>query len=207
MRHQLLEQVASTSLREEPLEFEIGDTVDVHCRILEGNKERIQIFSGVVIARKGGGVSETFTVMQQGGHSVVLTVDEFGGIAGLATLKQMMAVIVGQLGEEGVAPEEAVTALGRDAFLIDASLAISDINEELDLDIPEGDYQTLAGFILDRLGSIPELGDVMEFEDLRITIKAMERVKIEEVELRRLHTDIGTDIGSSSANTRSGARQ
>jgi len=62
VRHQLLEQVASTSLREEPLEFEIGDTVDVHCRILEGNKERIQIFSGVVIARKGGGVSETFTV-------------------------------------------------------------------------------------------------------------------------------------------------
>ena len=62
MRHQLLEQVAGTSLREQPLEFEIGDTVDVHCRILEGNKERIQIFSGVVIARKGGGVSETFTV-------------------------------------------------------------------------------------------------------------------------------------------------
>ena len=49
-------------------------------------------------------VSETFNVMRDGGHSVVLLVDEFGGIAGLATIKQMMAVIVGQLGEEGVAP-------------------------------------------------------------------------------------------------------
>ena len=141
-------------------------------------------------------VSDTFNVMREGGHSVVLTVDEFGGIAGLATIKQMMAVIVGQMGEEGIAPEEPVTALGRDAFLMDAGLAISDINEELGLGIPEGDYQTLAGFILDRLGSIPVVGDVMEFGDLRITIKTMERVKIEEVELRRLNT--GNSPGSNT---------
>ena len=137
-------------------------------------------------------VSETFNEMREGGQSVVLTVDEYGGIAGLATLKQMMSVIVGQMGEEGSAPEEPVTSLGRDNFLIDAGLAISDINEELELGIPEGDYQTLAGYILDRLGSIPEAGDVMEFEDLRITIKVMEGVRIEEVELRRINTGTGT---------------
>ncbi len=145
-------------------------------------------------------VSETFTVMREGGHSVVLTVDEFGGIAGLATMKQMMAVIVGQMGEEGIAPEEPVTALGRDAFLMDAGLAISDINEEYGLGIPDGDYQTLAGFILDRLGSIPVVGDVMEFGDLRITIKTMERVRIEEVELRRLNTGTGSSAGRNEAN-------
>jgi len=132
-------------------------------------------------------VSETFNVMREGGHSVVLTVDEFGGIAGLATLKQMMAVIVGQMGDEGSAPEETVTALGRDAFLVDAGLAVSDINEELGMEIPEGDYQTLAGFILDRMGRIPDVGDVLEFGDLRFTIRTMERVRIEEVELRRLN--------------------
>ena len=132
-------------------------------------------------------VSETFNVMREGGHSVVLTVDEFGGIAGLATLKQMMEVIVGQMGDEGSAPDETVTALGRDAFLMDAGLAISDINEELGLGIPEGDYQTLAGFILDRMGRIPDVGDVLEFGDLRFTIRNMERVRIEEVELRRLN--------------------
>ena len=144
-------------------------------------------------------VSETFNEMREGGHSVVLTVDEFGGIAGLATLKQMMAVIVGQMGEEGVAPEEAVTALGRDTFRMDAGMTISDINEELGLGIPEGDYQTLAGFILDRLGSIPEVGDMVEFADLRIVIKAMEGVRIEEVELRRING--GTGSGAGSAKT------
>jgi len=138
-------------------------------------------------------VSETFNVMREGGHSVVLTVDEFGGIAGLATLKQMMAVIVGQMGDEGSAPEETVTALGRDAFLMDAGLAISDINEELGLGIPEGDYQTLAGFILDRMGRIPDVGDVLEFGDLRFTVRNMERVRIEEVELRRWNSPTATN--------------
>jgi large subunit ribosomal protein L19 len=62
MRNKLLDQVEQGSLRENKLIFEIGDTVDVHCRILEGSKERVQIFGGVIIARKGSGSSETFTV-------------------------------------------------------------------------------------------------------------------------------------------------
>ncbi|HID22697.1 MAG TPA: 50S ribosomal protein L19 [Planctomycetaceae bacterium] len=60
--HKLLQLAEEPSLRKEPLQFEIGDTVDVHTRILEGNKERIQIFSGTVIARRGSGTRETFTV-------------------------------------------------------------------------------------------------------------------------------------------------
>lgn len=62
MRHKLLDIAEQSSLRAEPLKFAVGDTVDVHTRILEGNKERIQIFSGVVIARRGQGTGEMFTV-------------------------------------------------------------------------------------------------------------------------------------------------
>ncbi|MEZ6059752.1 MAG: 50S ribosomal protein L19 [Planctomycetaceae bacterium] len=62
MRHKLLDLAEKSSLREDELNFSIGDTVDVHTRILEGSKERIQVFSGVVIARRGHGASEMFTV-------------------------------------------------------------------------------------------------------------------------------------------------
>ncbi len=62
MRNPLLDIAEQSSLRETPLKFTVGDTVDVHTRILEGNKERIQIFSGVVIAMRGRGVNEMFTV-------------------------------------------------------------------------------------------------------------------------------------------------
>ena len=60
--HELLKAIEQPSLRENQIEFEIGDTVDVHTRILEGDKERIQIFSGTIIGRRGSGVRETFTV-------------------------------------------------------------------------------------------------------------------------------------------------
>ena len=61
-KQELLKQVEESSLREDPLHFEVGDTVDVHTRILEGDKERVQVFSGIVLARRGGGTRETFTV-------------------------------------------------------------------------------------------------------------------------------------------------
>lgn len=61
-RTDVLNEVEKSSLRGESLQFAIGDTVNVHTRILEGDKERIQIFNGVVIARRGSGTREMFTV-------------------------------------------------------------------------------------------------------------------------------------------------
>lgn len=62
MKTEMLDAVASNSMKKEIPYFEIGDVVDVSCKIKEGEKERIQIFSGTVIARKGRGISEVFTV-------------------------------------------------------------------------------------------------------------------------------------------------
>lgn len=62
MSQQILKAVEASSLKKEVPQFQVGDTVDVHTRIVEGDKERIQVFSGTVIMRKGSGVNETFTV-------------------------------------------------------------------------------------------------------------------------------------------------
>ena len=62
MSQQIMDMVEKTTMKEEVPEFDIGDTVDVHTKILEGNKERIQVFTGTVIARSGGGAREMFTV-------------------------------------------------------------------------------------------------------------------------------------------------
>jgi large subunit ribosomal protein L19 len=62
MTNRLLEGVEQPHLKKEPPQFDVGDTVDVHTRIIEGDKERVQVFSGTVIMRKGKGINETFTV-------------------------------------------------------------------------------------------------------------------------------------------------
>mgnify|MGYP001561057328 CR=1 FL=1 len=129
-------------------------------------------------------VGSTFAEMQQSGYRMILTVDEFGGIAGLVTLTQLMEVIVGQVGEEGAAPEEILAPLGENTFRVDAGVSIAEINEELNLELPAGDYQTVAGFILDRLGHIPHEEEAVEHQGLRLTVKHMDGLRIEQVELR-----------------------
>ena len=62
MKTEILDAVESTSLKKSIPHFEVGDVVDVHCRIKEGDKERTQIFTGTVISRKGRGINESFTV-------------------------------------------------------------------------------------------------------------------------------------------------
>src|SRR5437764_387064 len=62
MHNRIIENVEKPYLKAEPPQFDVGDTVDVHTRIIEGEKERIQVFSGTVIMRKGRGINETFTV-------------------------------------------------------------------------------------------------------------------------------------------------
>ena len=71
MKTELLDSVESKSLKKEIPPFEVGDTVDVHCRIQEGDKTRTQIFTGTVIARKGRGINESFTVRRIVGNEGV----------------------------------------------------------------------------------------------------------------------------------------
>ena len=71
MNTQLLDFVESKSLKDKVPYFEVGDIVDVQCKITEGNKERIQVFSGTVIARKGRGINENFTVRRVVGNEGV----------------------------------------------------------------------------------------------------------------------------------------
>lgn len=133
-------------------------------------------------------VSSTFSEMQHSGHGLVLTVDEFGGIAGLATLNQFLEVIVGEVGEEGAIPDEDFVSLDEHTYRVDAGVGILEFNEELNLGLPEGDYTTVAGFMLDRLGRIPEEGDVVEYGDWKLTVKLMDGVRIDKVELQRGQT-------------------
>ena len=126
-------------------------------------------------------VADTFSEMQNAGYGLVLTVDEFGGIAGLVTLKQMLEVIVGQVDEERGVVDEEFTQLDENTYRLNAGMTILQANERLQFSLPEGDYHTVAGFILDQLGYIPEPGEIVAYGDLKVTVRSMSGVRIEEV--------------------------
>jgi len=131
-------------------------------------------------------VGVLFFEMQRAGQQMAIVVDEYGGTAGLVTLEMLIEELVGAVGDELTSHEEEFVAVDERTIQIDAGMAIHDANEELSLDIPEGDYETVAGFALSQLGHIPESGEQFTFNDLRVAVTKMDGRKVEEVTVTRL---------------------
>ena len=131
-------------------------------------------------------VDELFDELREVGQHMAITVNEHGGVAGVVTLMQLLEVIVGPVGEEGEPIEEEFVAVGQSQFVVLAAMSILEANENLDIDLPEGDYQTLAGFVLEQLGHIPQEGESFRYGEIQLEVKEMQAVKIHRVEVRIL---------------------
>ncbi len=126
-------------------------------------------------------VGELFTEMQATGNQMAIVVDEFGGVAGLVTLEQLVEEIVGSFGDELARGAKDFETIDEHTFDIDGGMRIDEANEELELGLPLGEYQTVAGFVLHALGRIPKEGDQLRHDGLRIIVSRMDGVKIERV--------------------------
>ncbi len=130
-------------------------------------------------------IAELFDELRNTGNQMAIVIDEFGGVAGLVTLKRLLEEVVGRVGEEGVSPEEEYEALGQDTYQVDGGMSVDEVMDELDIDLGDGDYETVAGFVLDALGHIPEEGESFETAGLSIEVAEMKGLKIEAVKLVR----------------------
>ena len=130
-------------------------------------------------------ISELFTDMRMSGNQISLIVDEFGGIAGLITLKNLLTELAGQVGEEGEAPEEEFEAINKFTFKVDGGMDINEAKEAFEIDLPDGDYETVAGFVLEHLGHIPITGEQFEYKDIKIQIIEMQEFKVQSIRLTK----------------------
>ena len=133
-------------------------------------------------------VDELFDELREVGQHMAITVNEHGGVAGVVTLMQLLEVIVGPVGKEGEQIEEEFVAVGQSQFDVLAAMSILEANENLDIDLPEGDYQTLAGFVLEQLGHIPQEGESFRYGEIELEVKEMQAVKVHRVEVRILRS-------------------
>jgi len=130
-------------------------------------------------------INELFAEMRDKNYRMCVVVDEFGGTAGIASLSRLVEEIVGPVGDELAAVEKEYEVINEYTFQIDGSMRIEQANEEMELELPEGDYETVAGFILDLLGRIPKRGEQLKYKDLKLVITKMRGVKIEEILLTK----------------------
>ncbi len=128
-------------------------------------------------------VDELFQDMRKAGTQMAMVVDEFGSIAGLVTLKQLVEEIVGKVAEDSPGEEQEVRHIDERTLVVDAGMSVLEANEQLALGIPQGEYETLAGFVLSELRHIPQEKEQLRYKDLRITVQQMKGVKIESLRI------------------------
>jgi CBS domain containing-hemolysin-like protein len=119
-------------------------------------------------------------------HTAVV-VDEFGGAEGIVMLEDILEEVVGDLQDEfdetvGASPK--IQRIGRNHFVVNARVEIETFNETLGLNLPEGDYETVAGFLIREMGEIPETGEVIKYQNITFTIIDATQQAIREVRVR-----------------------
>ena len=120
---------------------------------------------------------------------IAIVLDEYGGTAGLITIEDILEEIVGDIQDEYEPAEDSpnIRRLDDRAADVDARVYIDDLNDELNLELPEDeDYDTVGGFVFSTLGHIPEIGEQFEHDHVRFTVTAAERTKVLRVRLETL---------------------
>ncbi len=131
-------------------------------------------------------VGTLFWQMQQERNQIAIVVDEYGGVAGIVTLELLLEEMVGRVVDElGQPVETEFQTIDERTVEVDGGMSIFDLREELGIEIPEGDYETIAGYVLERLGHIPRVGESFASDGFVVTVTEMDGVKIEKVRLVR----------------------
>jgi len=119
--------------------------------------------------------------------SISIVIDEFGGTAGIVTMEDILEELFGEIKDEFDVDEVICRRIALNTFIISGKAEIDYINEKYNLNIIEGDYETMAGFITTRLGKIPNQGDSVNIDNFTIFIVRASLQKIDVVKLIKIH--------------------
>jgi CBS domain containing-hemolysin-like protein len=136
-------------------------------------------------------------------RTFALAVDEYGSTAGIVTVEDVLEQLVGDISDEFERRSDSeVRRIGAGRYLVAGTLRVSRVTELFEVELPEGQYETLAGFVLDQLGHIPEPGERVRFDRVELTVMTLEGVRITQVALRLLEDPgLPPDADASSAET------
>ncbi len=134
-------------------------------------------------------IDEMFREFQQKKIHIAIVVDEFGGTAGLITMEDILEEVMSNLSYSE--DHEFYKALQEDTFLVDARIPIDDLEELLgtNLKSEEDDFDTLGGFLLEKFGDLPEVGNFIDYNDFRFEIKDASEKRIEKVLIKKLKNE------------------
>jgi len=148
-------------------------------------------------------ISETLRRMRRKRMHLGIVLDEFGGTSGLVTIEDIIEEIVGEIRDEFDREEEPLRQISEGRFVVDASMSIFDLGEELDVVFPDdGDYESVGGFLTAKLGRVPEEGAELRFGGLQLRVVEADERHVIRVEIDRVQ--LASEIREEEAS-RSGS--
>ncbi len=151
---------------------------------------------------------ELFEEMSAKRVQMAIVVDEYGGTAGILTLEDIVESIVGNIHDEYDTEEEEISKINDTTFTVEGTTDLDEIDELIGAQIPDGDYDTIAGFIISRLGFLPKDGDMdtVEVENIKLTVLSVEDKRIAKIRIDITPRDDSNDDDVSEDATESEKR-
>jgi len=138
-----------------------------------------------LIVPEGRRVVDLLDDMQRTGLHFAVVVDEHGGTEGIVTIEDVVEELVGGIAEPETAPGPSIHQIGPGRWRVDAAAGINELTEATGIDLPPGDWTTVAGLVIDTAGRVPEPGDVIEVGELRIEVLESAPHRVIAVEVSR----------------------
>ncbi len=142
-------------------------------------------------------VAELLREMQRETYHMAIAVDEYGGVAGLVTLEDLIEELVGEIVDEYDVEESLVERAADGTLRVDARISISEINEVAHMTLPEGDWDTVGGLVFDRFGRVPDPGETCDVNGYRLRVERIQGRRI--VRVRILRTAASPAVDSDLA--------
>jgi putative hemolysin len=131
-------------------------------------------------------VDELLHEMQKSRVHIAIVVDEYGGTAGLITIEDLIEEIVGEIRDEYDLEESMIEEVSEHEALFDARVSIRDVNDTLDLDIEDGDFDTLGGLLYHSLGKVPDVGDEVRVDGAVVTVLSTTGRRVRQVRVTKV---------------------
>lgn len=152
----------------------------------------LDLAAAPLIVPESKAVVELLGDMQQARIGFVVVVDEFGGTAGIVTIEDVVTRLVGRISDEDEIPIEGFQNLGDGVWMVPGSAHVADAERALDVQMPAGDWNTIAGLMIGTIDRVPSVGDTVEFDDVTLTV-----VSVDGRRIMRIRATTGSSSESS----------